>query len=198
MFEYIKEIKTYIHQQHLMLLGLILLCVWLQWFDFANSLRYDRELIIAGEWYRLFSGNLVHLNSAHLLMNIFGLAIVLFFFSTHLKPSQWLALFFLSMMFVSLGLFWTNSDILYYVGFSGVLHGVFIVGAMIETRRFPLSGYTLIVLLLAKLVWEQLNGPVPGTEDMINGHVVVDSHLYGALSGVVFVLLLRFNNKKCY
>ena len=191
MFEYIKEIKTYIHQQHLMLLGLMLLCVWLQWFDFANSLRYDRELIIAGEWYRLFSGNLVHLNSAHLLMNIFGLAIVLFFFSTHLKPSQWLALFFLSMMFVSLGLFWTNSDILYYVGFSGVLHSLFIAGAIVEIRRYPISGWLFTISLILKLAWEQLYGAIPGSEILTNGQVIVDSHLYGAFSGMIFMLLIQ-------
>lgn len=198
MFKNIKEIKPHIHQQHLLLLGIMALCIWLQWFDFTNNLRYDRELIIAGEWYRLISANFVHLNTVHLLMNILGLVIALLFFSDYLKSSQWIILIAISTLIVSLGLLWRNSDILYYVGLSGILHAVFVTCAIIEVRRFPISGYLLISFLFIKLLWEQYSGPIPGSESIINGNVVVDSHLYGAMAGLFFIMFLVSTKKNVF
>ncbi|MCK4709934.1 MAG: rhombosortase, partial [Gammaproteobacteria bacterium] len=141
------------------------------------------------------SANFVHLNTMHLLMNILGIALILVFFATHLKISQWLVLIVFSSLFVSIGLLWLNPDVHRYVGLSGVLHGLFIAGAIIEIRRFPVSGWLLSAILILKLVWEQLNGAMPGSESMIKGHVLVDSHLYGAISGLIFISILIINKK---
>ena len=46
-------------------------------------------------------------------------------------------------------------------------------------------------LLVGKLFWEFMNGPLPGSEEMTGGRVVVDAHLYGAMAGFVSVLLTR-------
>ena len=195
MLKKLSNFKQYIRQQHLLWLGLIVLCVLLQWFDTITVLRYDRNLVLAGEWYRMLSGNFVHLNASHLLMNILGIALVLVFFATHLKTSQWLILIIFSSLFVSVSLQLFNPSVLRYVGLSGVLHGLFIAGAVIEIRRFPVSGWLLSAILVAKLVWEQLNGAMPGSESMIKGNVLVDSHLYGAISGLIFISLLILSRK---
>ena len=174
----------------LLLLGLMLLSVILQWQGLVPEFRFDRHLIEAGQWFRLISANIVHLNTQHLLLNMLGLGLVLVFFSDHLKPLQWIALLLISSLAVTIGLYFFNPEIHRYVGLSGVLHGLFIVAAMVEIKRFPLSGWMLLVVLVVKLGWEQFNGAMPGSESMINGHVVVDSHLYGALSGLFYGLVI--------
>ena len=180
-----------IHPLTLLLwLGLILVSVALQWLGLVPEFRFDRSKIEAGQWFRLISANLVHLNAQHLLLNILGLGLVLVFFSDHLKTLQWLSLLLVSSLAVTGGVYGFNPEINRYVGLSGVLHGLFIVAAMVEIKRFPLSGWILLSVLVAKLAWEQLNGAMPGSESMINGHVVVDSHLYGALSGLCYGLVL--------
>ena len=40
-------------------------------------LRYDRAAVAAGEWWRLFSGNFVHLGYWHLLLNVLSLALLM-------------------------------------------------------------------------------------------------------------------------
>jgi len=77
----------------------------------------------------------------------------------------------------------------WYVGLSGVLHGLFIYGAIREIRFFPFSGYVLVLVLAGKLFWEYMNGAMPGSEEMTGGRVLVEAHLYGAMAGLVAVLL---------
>ena len=180
-----------IHSQHLFWLTIIILCVLLQWLTQTSSFRYDRNLIIAGEWYRLFSASFVHLNNVHLFMNIIGIIFVSIFFSSSLKLLQWFLLIVLSSLFITICLLWLNEDIQFYIGFSGVLHSLFIAGAIAEIRRYPVSGWLFTISLMLKLAWEQLYGAIPGSETLTNGQVIVDSHLYGAFSGMIFMLLIQ-------
>jgi rhomboid family GlyGly-CTERM serine protease len=92
---------------------------------------------------------------------------------------------------IGLGLYWFHPELIWYVGLSGVLHGLFIYGAIREIRFYPFSGYVLVLLLVGKLFWEFMNGPLPGSEEMTGGNVVVDAHLYGAMAGFVSVFLSR-------
>ena len=49
----------------------------------------------------------------------------------------------------------------------------------------------LLVMIIAKLLWEQLVGPLPGSETAAGGSVVVDAHLFGALMGFITYLVFR-------
>lgn len=163
---------------------LILLLTWaLQAGGLVADWRFDRALIAQGEWWLLFTGHFVHLNWNHWALNMAGLAVVAFFFSPYGNLWQWLWVIVLSALFVGLGIYWRNPDLHTYVGLSGVLHGLFIYGAMRETRRYPASGYALLALLVGKLIWEFMNGPLPGSESITGGRVATDAHLYGALGG---------------
>jgi len=42
----------------------------------TEALRYQRGAILDGQWWRLISGNLVHLGWSHLLLNLAGLILV--------------------------------------------------------------------------------------------------------------------------
>lgn len=160
-------------------------CLLLQIAGFEQALRFDRVAIKGGEWYRLFSANLVHLNMMHLWLNMAGLLLVAIFFGRYLSLWRWALLLLLTAPGVTLAMYWFNPSIAYYVGLSGVLHGLFAAGSLAEIRRFPLSGWLLLLALVAKLSWEQIHGALPGSESMIHGKVVVDSHLYGFISGLI-------------
>lgn len=155
----------------------------------TSALRFDRFAIESGKWYRLVTASFVHLNKMHLLMNMLGVVLVMVFFSRHLKILKWIALVLFASVVVGAGLYLFNPGVNRYVGLSGVLHALLIVGALTEMRRYPISGWLLFTALIAKLVWEQFYGAVPGSESFIRGHVLVDSHLYGAIAGLIFVAL---------
>lgn len=51
--------------------GLVFICMVIFFFpDLSAALIYDRELILAGEYWRLLTGHLVHYSLTHLLLNI--------------------------------------------------------------------------------------------------------------------------------
>lgn len=171
-------------------LVIFLLSAALQAVGLVPAWRYDRSLISQGDLWLLFSGSLVHLNWSHWALNMAGLGIVAFFFSTHASFRQWLWVLCWSALFVGVGLYWRDPDMQIYVGLSGVLHGLFIFGALREIRAYPTSGYVLLILLVAKLSWEALNGPLPGSEAMTGGRVATNAHLYGAIGGGFAALTL--------
>lgn len=170
-------------------LFLLLLCLMLQWLDFGQRLQYDREAIQQGELWLLITGHLIHLNWPHFWMNMAGLLLGAVFFGSYYSLKYWSGLILFSTIFCSLALYLLNPELLFYVGMSGVLHGLLVAGAIQEYRHYRNSGIILMLLLVAKLLWEQLSGALPGSSSMAGGHVVVDAHLYGAIAGLLFALL---------
>jgi rhomboid family GlyGly-CTERM serine protease len=172
------------HPSHILWLILFLLSFVLQAFGWVDSWRFKRELVEQGEFWLLFSGHIVHLNWAHWALNMAGLAIVAFFFSSHASVKQWLAVIIVSACMINAGLWLWLTDVRSYVGLSGVLHGLFLYGALREIRFYPASGYVLTTVLIAKLTWEFFNGALPGSEQMTGGRVLTEAHLLGAIGGI--------------
>jgi len=177
------------HSSHILWLLMFVISFLLQFFDRVDGWRFDRGLVEQGEVWLLFSGHIVHLNWSHWLLNMAGLAIVAFFFSAHAGFKQWLVVILFSACVISAGLWWWMPDIHYYVGLSGVLHGLFLYGALREIRFYPASGYVLTAVLIVKLSWEFFNGALPGSEEMAGGRVLTEAHLLGAIGGVSVWLL---------
>jgi len=177
------------HSSHVIWLSLFLVSFFLQAMDWVSVFRFDRGLVEQGDVWLLFSGHIVHLNWSHWALNMTGLAIVAFFFSAHASVKQWLAVILVSSCVINIGLWWWITDIRTYVGLSGVLHGLFLYGALREIRFFPVSGYVLVIVLLAKLTWEFFYGALPGSENMAGGRVLTEAHLLGAVGGILVWLI---------
>ena len=148
-------------------------------------LRYDREGILNGELWRVFTAHLVHLGWNHLLMNLAGLFLIWALFGRMLSNRAWIAVLLLAAVAITLGLLFFNPLIRWYVGLSGVLHGMFLTGALLSIYAGYRAEILLLVFIIAKLAWEQHNGPLPGSAAMAGGNVLVDAHLYGAIAGVL-------------
>ena len=167
-------------------------CLLLQWLDTSQTLGYSRDLIQQGDFWLMISGHLLHLNWNHFWMNMAGLLLGAVFFGAYFSLRIWLGLMLFSMLFSSMALYLLNPELQFYVGMSGVLHGLLVAGAIEEYKHYPKSGIILGLLLLVKLLWEQVAGALPGSESMAGGQVLVDAHLYGAMAGLIFSLLHQF------
>ena len=158
-------------------------------------LRYDRQAILDGEWWRLISCHFVHLNWSHLGMNMAGFLLIWILFGRLLKTWEWLLVLLPACLMVALGLLAFDRNLLWYVGFSGVLHSIVVVACLFDLRNAHLDGKLILLAICIKLIYEQKFGPLPGSETTAGGKVVVDAHLYGAIAGVVLVpviVYLRF------
>jgi len=167
-------------------LGLLLLPLgggaWL-----AGILRYERAAIAGGQWWRLLTAHLVHLDARHALFNAAGLALLWALFARVYSGWRWLFALVLVIAAVDAGLWFISSGLRWYVGASALLHGVFACGAIAMIRTGDRMGWIALVVFVAKLAWEQWQGALPLTA----GPVVTASHLYGAAGGMLAGLLLR-------
>lgn len=144
-----------------------------------------------GELWRLLSAHIMHLTWNHLFMNLAGLLFIFFFFGNLLTQKQWLGIMTFSALFISLILLWTQPELRWYVGLSGVLHGLFIAGGMADIKVRPKEAILFLAFIIGKLTYEQLMGPLPGSEESAGGPVLVDAHFYGAIAGLISMLILR-------
>ncbi len=174
---------------HVLWLFLFIICFSLQSAGLVSTFQFDRGLIDQGQYWLLLTGHLVHLNWMHWGLNMAGLVIVAVFFSLYGSILDWLFVLLFTAIVTGLGLYWFHPELIWYVGLSGVLHGLFVYGAIREIRFYPFSGYVLVLLLAGKLFWEYMNGALPGSEQMTGGRVLVEAHLYGAIAGLVAVFL---------
>lgn len=147
-------------------------------------LRWDREAIAAGEWWRLATGHFVHLNLGHLALNLAGLALVWVLAGGRYRPLGWWLVVALSLALLDAGFWYLDPNLAWYVGLSGLLHGLLLAGTVDRLREAPLESTVLTLLVSAKLVYEQYAGPLPGSEASTGGPVVVNAHLYGAIAGI--------------
>ncbi len=124
-------------------------------------LRYERGALAQGQWWRLLTAHFVHLDLRHALLNAAGLALVWVLFVRDYSPRAWLAILLGAMAGIDAGLWLRDSTVQWYVGSSGVLHGLMAAGALAHIRRGERDGWVLAVLLAAKLLYEQAVGSLP-------------------------------------
>jgi len=145
----------------------------------------DREAIATGELWRLVSGHLVHLGLPHLLLNIAGLLLIWYLIGSAFNRNQWLLVLLIVIIAVDLGLWFLEPQLFWYVGLSGLLHGLLVAGIAGSLSARRIDVLVLGIAVLGKLTYEQLVGPLPGSEESTGGTVVVAAHLYGAIGGAI-------------
>lgn len=159
-----------------------------------SLLIYNRELIAQQEYWRLITGHFFHTNLYHLLLNIAGLVLLWSLHGQYYQYKNYCLLILFSAFFVALGLFYFSPELLQYVGLSGILHGVFIWGALMDIRYKLNTGYLLLLGIIIKVTHEQIYGAGTDISDLIEANVAIDAHLWGAISGAVFFLLTLISN----
>ncbi|MDH5176199.1 MAG: rhombosortase [Gammaproteobacteria bacterium] len=157
-----------------------------------GALPYDRTAILVdGQYARLLTGHLVHYDLAHLGWNLAGLALVAWLFAREFTLRGWIAILVASTAAVDLGFLVFEPQLAWYVGFSGVLHGLMAAGLCAWLWRAPDAITALVAVLFAcKLGWEHLMGPLPFTASTLGLPVIHEAHTYGAIGGTLMALWL--------
>ena len=159
--------------------------------DALPVLRYERSAVLSGEAWRLVTGHLVHADMVHLGWNVLGVLIVAFLVARDYSWRQWLVILGVSIATTDLGFLLLEPRLEWYVGFSGVLHGLMAAGlvAWLRTSRDAIT-WIVTGLFAAKLAWEHFAGPLPFTAASLEVPVVHEAHTYGAIGGALAGLWL--------
>ena len=147
-----------------------------------HLLMWERSAIAHGELWRWMSAHLVHLTVMHCLSNVLGLWLICEYLWDELSLADACVLFLGTGAGISLLLWWFASDIGWYAGLSGVLHGLWAGCALAWfCRTGDRTAVGALGLLAIKLVLPlyTLNA-LP---------VVTVAHTYGALCGLIWAVL---------
>lgn len=148
-------------------------------------LAFDRAAILSGEYWRLLTAHFTHLGWQHLLYNLTGLIIITYLVATTLSAGEWALTWSLAIAGVSAGLWLWQPGLQWYVGLSGVQHGLLTAGLVATIGRWGVEFWFVAIVVAGKLVYEQLVGPLPVSEGASGDAVIVASHLYGAVAGCI-------------
>lgn len=185
----------FVHKHAPMVILMIILAfsmILSQWLG-LKWLAWDRGQLQAGEVWRLYSGHFVHLGLWHLTLNLLALGLLSVLFAEELGWRSWMLVLGLLPPFISAGLWWGMPSLQGYAGLSGVLHGVFVLGAIRMWSNPPdraLSA-TLLVLVLVKLWLEPGSAESGVTASLIGGRILVEAHQWGAAGGVAIACVMR-------
>ena len=173
------------HPVLLFILALWLLLIATQYLG-VNYFAFNRQSIADGEYWRLLTAHFIHLNDRHLLLNMLGVGLVLILFEQLLSIGQWIIVMVISALTISVMMYLYLPQVTGYVGLSGVIHTLYVVGVMQllmqSKERFFAVGLACLVTL--KLLTENRGQGISVTADLIGGHVLFQAHLYGAWVGL--------------
>ncbi|MBN9426283.1 MAG: rhombosortase [Burkholderiales bacterium] len=159
-------------------LALLLLLAQAASDDTHIALRLDTAGLGQGEYWRLLSAHFVHLSWPHALLNAAGVLVC-----CALAPDVFdrRAVWRVAGLALGVGLcLWLFSPAaLPYVGLSGVLYGLFVLGLAPQALRGSLHGALALLGITAWMLWQWAAGPAPSEERLIGGSIVGVAHLYG-------------------
>lgn len=143
-----------------------------------------------GEVWRLLTANLVHFGWIHTAMNAAALLLCALAFFTDYSLTKFSLLLLWCCASVGIGIYLLNPEYSPYAGLSGAIHGLIVAG-LLHTRAYPLWVRAVALsLVVAKLVQENSAGyEATDLQALLPVAVAVESHLYGALAGLVFASL---------
>ncbi len=159
--------------------------------------QYAKVDVEAGQWWRFLTANFVHLGWRHLFMNAVGLIFIALLFPKAISSRTALLVLLLCGLGVTIGIWMFCESIRWYVGLSGALHGLLIVLIVMDYQcQKNVLNLVLLGLVILKLAWESVWGPLPGSESTAGGTVVEESHLYGAIAGTIIGIVMYIKKSK--
>ena len=152
----------------------------------TQVLSLKRDMINQGEWWRIITGQFVHLTTNHTLLNATGYIILCFGFRKEVTATEEMITLFIASIGVGLGIYWFNPEMAWYAGLSGAIYGLLVSNSIIGIKKTPYLSAFFLFFVITKIIYEQFFAlPDRATAALIGGEVAIDSHLYGAIVGFI-------------
>jgi rhomboid family GlyGly-CTERM serine protease len=165
-----------------LLVGMLLLQPW------VNQLAYLRSVLWQEPW-RLWTAHWVHVGWVHLALNAAAILLLPYVIAPLKRWQFWSGLWVLSGS-LSAALYWCDPVLSAYVGLSGVLHGLYVMAAVLALCDRHERGFAILILVVIVLkLWLESWIGQGGTAQLIGAPVVFAAHELGVLLASVWILL---------
>ena len=156
-----------------------------------RDLRYQPNWWSEGEYWRGYTAHWVHANWQHLLLNATGLTLCMTIASPTWSIWRWVTYHLYLALGISTLFTLRNPELHWYVGYSGVLFGIYLLAAIDLYPRDKIVALLLGVAIVIKVLLEQFSDITLTSGDLIGIPVIIDAHLYGLLLGLSIALAQR-------
>ena len=170
--------------------GMLLLMVFAQIIG-LETFRYQLDWFESVEYWRILSAHWVHVNWIHLALNALGLILCFIITGPGWSIRRWMAYQISLACGISLMFTFYNPYLQWYVGYSGILYGIFLLAAIDLYQQEKLVALLLAVGIVTKIALEQFGDFNLTSSDIIGAPVIVDAHLYGVFLAIVIALVNR-------
>jgi len=160
---------------------------------FKDTMIYDRDAIIDGQWWRLITGNLVHLSTMHFTYDVLAMLVIGIVVELRGIRYVWLVYLFAAMD-IGAAVFIASPELRFYGGLSGIVTATLVYLCMcwgLESGIWRMFCISMLVLVALKIGMEFMFGQsllsAADPQLFIPSPV---SHLAGALTGVLVFLSL--------
>lgn len=147
-----------------------------------------------GEYWRLMSSSLNHVNWTHFLLNLATLLILVVLYPHEFIGLRWLALLLMIILMSNIIIMAIYTDTVVYSGLSGALHGLVYIFALRNIAT--IIARLLLLLLFIKLLLEQIFPELLISGDLIHKAVFYDSHYIGVIAAVWVQILVRMAHNR--
>lgn len=174
-------------------LWVTLLMVGLHLAGLRDALLLHTSSVISAQPWRLISAHFVHWSDWHLVMNVTGLVIWPLLCDARWSLLRWLLVLLVLSLSVSAGMFVLAPEIDRYAGFSGVLHGLFLLGLLPQARAGDRIALLCLLYLVGKILVETFSGPLFADPVRVGAAIAHQAHLAGVLgaAGLLGIEALR-------
>lgn len=151
--------------------------------------------IAQGEFWRIVTGQILHTNLNHAILNSLGLALVWALHGEYYEAKHYFSILIISLVLVGipLAIFYSST---HYAGLSGIIHTLIVYGAIIDIKRKAKTGWLILAGIFVKVGYENLVGASKETAELINAAVAVEAHLIGAIAGMIMGLCYLMIKKR--
>jgi rhomboid family GlyGly-CTERM serine protease len=155
-----------------------------------NALEFNRYLILSGEYWRIWSGHLVHQNMSHFGLNT-GTALILYFgFFPTIRASHLLTTYLIFSTLIGIGLLFYLPHLQWYNGLSGLLHALLAyfsaLFAVYEKRIY----WSVWIIVWLKVLSETFELNIFFQDIYMGLEVINEAHLMGVIIGTTSALIV--------
>lgn len=154
------------------------------------DLLYVRKAVNDGAWWKVLSGQFVHTNWPHYLLNISSLWLFALLFYNTIRVRTFTISLIILTFFVGLCLHWFDPRIHWYAGLSGAIYGLFLIGAYgAYQNNDRLVAYGVSVIVIGKVLSDHWFGLLQDNAALIGARVVTESHVYGISVAAILIVM---------
>lgn len=170
-------------------------CLWMLQ-GYLDVLEFDRQLILSGEIWRIWTGHLVHTNTSHFSLNVVAAIIIYFTFLTEIKLGSLLLCSLIFAALISTALLVLYPNLAWYNGMSGLLHALAAYFSVCLARDKDKVLWIGFAIVWGKVLFDATNansGHVNLIDDMA---VITEAHFIGALMGTAVAAILMVHLRR--